>query len=60
MISSGGVPARNSNDESTPSVHLDARYTRLVGELNIEFDIDLYFFPIVRIEIVKSISLLAV
>ncbi|MDB5287953.1 MAG: hypothetical protein JWR05_2902 [Mucilaginibacter sp.] len=32
------------NDESTPSVHLDERYNRLIKELNIEFDIDLYVF----------------
>jgi len=39
-----GVFIRYDNDESTPSLHLDARYTRLVRELNIEFDIDLYCF----------------
>ena len=33
------------NDESTPWVHLDARYNKLIRELNIEFDIDLYVFP---------------
>lgn len=33
------------NEESTPWVHLDARYNRIIKELNIEFDIDLYIFP---------------
>ena len=36
---------RYDNDESTPWVHLDARYNRLVKELNIEFDVDLYCLP---------------
>ncbi|PUZ19585.1 DUF4279 domain-containing protein [Chitinophaga costaii] len=36
---------RYDNDESTPSVHLDARYNRLTKELNIEFDVDLYCLP---------------
>jgi hypothetical protein len=36
---------RYENGESTPSVHLDARYNRLIKELNIEFDVDLYCFP---------------
>lgn len=36
---------RYDNDESTPSVHLDARYNRLIKELNIEFDVDLYCLP---------------
>ena len=36
---------RYDNDESTPWVHLDARYNRVVKELNIEFDIDLYCLP---------------
>jgi hypothetical protein len=26
-------------------VHLDARYNRLIKELNIEFDVDLYCLP---------------
>ena|ERR1700733_252227 len=30
------------NGESTPALHLDARYNRLIKELNIEFDVDLY------------------
>lgn len=32
------------NDESTPSLHLDARYNRVLKKLNIEFDLDLYCF----------------
>jgi hypothetical protein len=36
---------RYDNDEGTPSVHLDARYNRLIKELNIEFDIDLCCLP---------------
>lgn len=36
---------RFDNDESTPWIHLDARYNRLVKELNIEFDFDLYCLP---------------
>lgn len=30
------------NNESTPSVHLDGRYNKFVGTVNVEFDIDLY------------------
>lgn len=33
------------NDESTPWVHLNTRYNKLLKELNIEFDLDLYIFP---------------
>ncbi len=36
---------RYDNEESTPSVHLNTRYNRLIKELNIEFDIDLYCLP---------------
>lgn len=32
------------NDESTPSMHLDSRYNKIVKTLNIEFDLDLYCF----------------
>jgi hypothetical protein len=39
------VYIRYDNGESTPWVHLDARYNRLVKELNIEFDVDLYCLP---------------
>ena len=39
------IIVRYDNNESTPSVHLDARYNRLIKELNIEFDIDLYCLP---------------
>ncbi len=30
------------SDESTPWVHLEKRYNKIAGLLNIEFDIDLY------------------
>lgn len=33
------------NDEGTPWVHLNTRYNKLIKELNIEFDLDLYIFP---------------
>jgi hypothetical protein len=33
------------NDESTPWVHLNSRYNRLIKEMNIEFDLDLYCLP---------------
>ena len=36
---------RYDNEESTPWVHLDSRYNRLIKELNIEFDVDLYCLP---------------
>lgn len=36
---------RYDNQESTPSVHLNSRYNRVVKELNIEFDVDLYCLP---------------
>ena len=36
---------RYDNEESTPWVHLDSRYNRLIRELNIEFDVDLYCLP---------------
>jgi uncharacterized protein DUF4279 len=36
---------RYDNDESTPSIHLDARYNQLMKKLNIEFDVDLYCLP---------------
>jgi hypothetical protein len=32
-------------EESTPWVHLNSRYNKLIKELNIEFDLDLYVFP---------------
>ncbi len=35
------VYLRNQN-ESTPAIHLDARYNNLIKKLNIEFDLDLY------------------
>lgn len=37
-----GVFIQFDNGESTPWIHLDARYNRLIKELNIEFDVDLY------------------
>jgi hypothetical protein len=36
---------RFNNEESKPSVHLNSRYNRVVKELNIEFDVDLYCLP---------------
>jgi Domain of unknown function (DUF4279) len=36
---------RYDNGESIPWIHLDSRYNRIVKELNIEFDIDLYQLP---------------
>ncbi|MBZ5858567.1 DUF4279 domain-containing protein [Flavihumibacter profundi] len=36
---------RYGNGESTPWVHLNSRYNKLIKELNIEFDIDLYCLP---------------
>jgi len=36
---------RYDNEESTPSVHLNSRYNRVIKELNIEFDVDLYCLP---------------
>lgn len=33
------------NKESTPWLHLNARYNKLLKDLNIEFDLDLYVFP---------------
>lgn len=34
------------NEESSPWVHLNSRYNKLIQELNIEFDLDLYCIPI--------------
>jgi hypothetical protein len=34
------------NGESIPSVHLDTRYNQVMGNLNIEFDLDLYCLPV--------------
>jgi hypothetical protein len=36
---------RYDNDEGTPWVHLDKRYNKLLKELDIEFDLDLYCLP---------------
>lgn len=33
------------NEESTPWVHLDARYNDLINKLNIELDLDMYVLP---------------
>jgi len=30
------------NEESTPWIHLGERYNKLIKEVNIEFDVDLY------------------
>lgn len=35
---------RFENGDSYPSVHLDKRYNKIIKELNIEFDLDLYCF----------------
>jgi hypothetical protein len=32
------------NDESTPAMHLDSRYNKVIKELKVEFDLDLYCF----------------
>jgi len=34
-----------NNEESTPWVHLNSRYNKIIKELNTEFDIDLYTLP---------------
>ena len=36
---------RYDNNESTPWIHLNERYNKLVKKLDIEFDIDLYCLP---------------
>jgi hypothetical protein len=36
---------RYGSEDSAPSVHLNSRYNRLIRELNIEFDVDLYCLP---------------
>lgn len=36
---------RYENGESIPSVYLGSRYNRLIKELNIGFDVDIYCFP---------------
>jgi len=36
---------RYENGESIPSVYLGSRYNRLIRELNIGFDVDIYCFP---------------
>jgi len=33
------------NDESTPSIHIDPEYHRILGDLNIAFDVDIYCLP---------------
>jgi hypothetical protein len=40
-----GIFVYFDNGESTPWVHLDSRYNKLLKELNMEFDLDLYVFP---------------
>ena len=34
-----------NSGESTPWVHLNSRYNKLIKELNIEFDVDIYGLP---------------
>lgn len=36
---------RDGSEESIPSVYLDSRYNKLIKELNIGFDLDLYCLP---------------
>lgn len=36
---------RYENGESIPSVYLGSRYNKLIKELNIAFDLDIYCFP---------------
>jgi len=36
---------RFDNGESIPSIYLDSRYNRLIKDLNIGFDVDIYCFP---------------
>ena len=33
------------NDESTPSIHLDSQYHRILNDLDIAFDVDIYCLP---------------
>jgi hypothetical protein len=40
-----GIFVYFDNGESTPGVHLDSRYNKILKELNIEFDVDLYVLP---------------
>ncbi|MFI5160010.1 MAG: DUF4279 domain-containing protein [Sphingobacteriales bacterium] len=39
-----GLFVYRDNGESTPWVHLNSRYNKLIQELDIEFDVDLYVF----------------
>lgn len=39
-----------NDEESTPSVHLDSRYNNVTRDLNIEFDMDLYFLQNAKLE----------
>ena len=36
---------RYNHDESTPWIHLNSRYNRIIKVLNIEFDVDIYCLP---------------
>lgn len=36
---------RYDNGESTPWIHLNSRYNKMLKELNIEFDLDIYCLP---------------
>ncbi len=40
-----GIFVYFDNEESTPWVHMDARYNNLIRELDIQFDLDLYVLP---------------
>jgi len=40
-----GVFIYFENGESTPSIHLDSEYNKVIKELNLEFDVDIYCLP---------------
>jgi hypothetical protein len=45
-IISCGIFVYFDNEESTPWISLGSRYNKLAEELNLEFDMDLYVYPI--------------
>ena len=40
-----GVFIYFENGESSPSIHLNSEYNRIVRELNLDFDVDIYCLP---------------
>ncbi len=40
-----GVFIYFENGESTPSIHLNSEYNRIIRELNLSFDVDIYCLP---------------